>query len=195
MYYQESQKSQTNKNSRTDNIEDIKINNNENKIKLVKRTLENNTHVVIEDTKLKNITSWRKSKKKFFQNLIFNILSLGSLHIISLFYPKLYLKLYCNPWPAKECDFFLIENIYGQFSLCEKIHKKDKNKHNMSFSSDITKENIMSSSITNLNNQKENNLIKNLTYRFKYKSVTYEYNDETNEIIPVYMNLSRMSKK
>ena len=66
MYYQESQKSQTNKNSRTDNIEDIKINNNENKIKLVKRTLENNTHVVIEDTKLKNITSWRKSKKKFF---------------------------------------------------------------------------------------------------------------------------------
>ena len=195
MYYQESQKSQTNKSSRKDNIEDIKINNNENKIKLIKRTLENNTHVVIEDTKLKNITSWRKSKKKFFQNLIFNILSLGSLHIISLFYPKLYLKLYCNPWPAKECDFFLIENIYGQFSLCEKIHKKDKNKHNMSFSSDITKENIMSSSITNLNNQKENNLIKNLTYSFKYKSVTYEYNDETNEIIPVYMNLSRMSKK
>ena len=42
----------------------------------------------------------------------------------------------------------------------------------MRFSSDITKENIMSSSITNLNNQKENNLIKNLTYSFKYKSVT-----------------------
>ena len=115
------------------------MDNQENQIKLIKRTLENNTHVVIEDTKLKNITSWRKSQTKFLQNLIFNILSFGIRHIISLHYPKLYLKLYCNPWPPKECDFFLVENIYGQFTLCEKIHKKSKNTH-MSFISDATKD-------------------------------------------------------
>ena len=84
----------------------ISIDDYEKNIKFIKRTIENNTHEVIEDTKIKNITSWRKSEKKFFQILIFNILSLGILHIISLFYPKLYLKLYCNPRPCKECDFF-----------------------------------------------------------------------------------------
>ena len=46
--------------------EEISIDDYEKNIKLIRRTIENNTHVVIEDTKIKNITSWRKSKKKFF---------------------------------------------------------------------------------------------------------------------------------
>ena len=175
--------------------EEIKSDNHQNKIKFIKRTLENNTHEVIEDTKLKNITSWRKSETKFLKNLIFNILSLGILHIISLFYPNLYLKLYCNPWPPKECDFFLVENIYGEFTLCTKIHKKAKNSNNNNFNSEISKEKMISSTFLNYNNNLDNYLTRNLTYSFRYKSVTYEYNEETNEIIPVYMNLSKMTNK
>ena len=111
-------------NSIINDEEKIKVKENQIKVNFVKRTLENNTHEVIQDTKLKNITSWRKSQKKFLCNLIYNILSFGILHIISLFYPNLYLKLNCNPWPPKECDFFLVENIYGELTLCTKIHKK-----------------------------------------------------------------------
>ena len=169
-------------------------NNGENIIKFIKRTLENNTHEVIEDSKLKKITSWRKSKEKFSQNLIYNILSFGLLHIISLYYPNLYLKLYCNPWPPKECDFFLVENIYGELTLCAKIHKKRKN-NDINFDSNALNENISSSSISLSNNKIDYNLTKNLTYSFKYKSVTYEYNEEANEIIPVYMNISKIANK
>ena len=175
--------------------EEIKIDISENKIKFIKRTIENNTHEVLEDSKLKKITSWRKSKKKFLNNLIYNILSLGILHIISLFYPNLYLKLYCNPWPPKECDFFLVENIYGELTLCTKIQKKAKN-NIIDYNSEIVKENTLSSSsIINSNQKIDYYLTKNLTYSFKYKSVTYEYNEEADEIIPVYMNLSKMTKK
>ena len=195
MSSQKSKKSQIKKNQKNIQKEEINVDNQENKIKLFKRTLENNTHIVLEDTRLKNITSWRKSKKKFLQNLIFNILTFGMLHIISLYFPKLYLKLYCNPWPPQECDYFLIESIYGKFTLCSKIHKKSKNPQSISFNADITKENIISTSLINYNNKNGHYLTKNLTYSFKYKSVTYEYNEETSEIIPVYMNLSKMTNK
>ncbi len=172
--------------------DELKIDNNENELKLIRRTIKNNTHEVLEDTRLKCITSWRKSEAKFFQNLIYNILSFGILHVISLFYPNLYLKLYCNPHPPKECDYFLVENIYGNLTLCTKIHKKSKNS-NINYNS--TKESMISTSITNSNNKTEYYITKNLTYSFQYKSMTYEYNEETNEIIPVYMDLSRMTNK
>ena len=175
------------------NKEEIKI-ENENSIKFIRRTTENNTHEVLEDIKLKSITSWRKSKTKFLKNLIYNILTFGILHIISLFKPNLYLKLYCYPWPAKECDFFLVENIYGELTLCTKIHKKAKNNNSIIFNADYSKDNIVSSSIIN-HNKFENYLTKNLTYSFKYKSVTYEYKEDTNEIIPVYMNISKMTNR
>lgn len=177
-----------------DNKEEIKI-ENENNIKFIRRTIENNTHEVLEDIKLKSITSWRRSKTKFLKNLIYNILTFGILHIISLFKPNLYLKLYCYPWPAKECDFFLVENIYGELTLCTKIHKKAKNNNDINFSTDLSKDNIVSSSIINHNNKFDNYLIKNLTYSFKYKSVTYEYKEDTNEIVPVYMNISKMTNR
>ena len=177
-----------------DNKEEIKI-ENENNIKIIRRTIENNTHEVFEDIKLKSITSWRKSKTKFLKNLIYNILTFGILHIISLFKPNLYLKLYCYPWPAKECDFFLVENIYGELTLCTKIHKKAKNNNDINFSADLSKDNIVSSSIINHSNKFDNYLIKNLTYSFKYKSVTYEYKEDTNEIVPVYMNISKFTNR
>lgn len=107
MSYESSVKIKTNKNSKVKHKEEIYQDIQENNIRIIRRTLENNTHIVIEDSKLKNVTSWRKSQTKFMKNLIFNILSLGILHIVSKYYPKLYLKLYCNPRPAKECDFFL----------------------------------------------------------------------------------------
>ena len=158
-----------------------------NEIKIIKRTLENNTHEVLEDKRLKSITSWRKSKTKFYKILIFNILTFGILHWISLHYPNLYIKLYCNPWPAKECDFFLVENIYGQFTLCIKNHKKQKESKYIT-NRDESEEKIFSTSLNN-------NISNNLTYSFKYKSMIYEYKLETNEIIPVYINLSKMTNK
>ena len=109
------------------NINKEEQQNEINEINIFRRNLNNNTHEVLEDMKLKRITSWRKSNAKFLKNLIYNILSLGILHIISLYYPNLYIKLYCNPCPAKECDYFLVENIYGQFTLCLKIIKKINN--------------------------------------------------------------------
>ena len=165
---------------------------NLNELKLIQRTFVNNTHEVLEDKRLKSITSWRKSKTKFYKNLIFNILSFGILHLISLHYPYLYIKLYCNPWPAKECDFFLVENIYGEYTLCIKIQKKSKN--NDFSNSNLIDEKINSSSFIN-NNKSEYYITKNLTYSFKYNSMNYEYSLETNEIIPVYMNLSTMTNK
>ena len=97
-----------------------------NEIKLIRRTLENNTHEVYEDLNIKKITSWRKSQNKFMKILIYNILSFGIVHLISLFKPRLFIKLYCNPSPAKECDYFLIENIYGEAILCPIRKKRGK---------------------------------------------------------------------
>ena len=130
--------SSSNQNEKKYDNKNITSGNNKlniNEIKLIQRTIVNNTHEVLEDKRIKSITSWRKSKTKFYQNLIFNILSFGILHLISLHYPYLYIKLYCNPWPAKECDFFLVENIYGQYTLCIKNYKKSKS-NNFSINSD-----------------------------------------------------------
>ena len=181
------------KNDKKGKNENIETEKKFNEIKILKRNNENNTHEVLEDKKLKSITSWRKSKTKFLKSLIFNILTLGIIHLISLYYPKLYIKLYCNPWPPKECDFFLVENIYGQFTLCTKIYKKNKNKDDTNYNYDLTKESSISSNI--IKKQKNSFFIKNLTYSFVYKSMTYEYNEITEEINPVYLDLSKLTNK
>ena len=178
------------KNIKIDTKEEIKSEDDIYNIKIFRRTLENYTHEVIEDNKIKKITSWRKSKSKFLQSLILNIFTLGILHILSLIYPNLYIKLYCNRRKPKECDFFLVEDIYGNLTLCKKIYKKDKTQKN-SFTSASTKEEIINSSFSNI----KKSLTKNLTYSFKYKSITYEYDEKTNEIKPVYMDLSDLSNK
>ena len=187
----------TKRNEKT--IEKINISNEiENKefneIKLIKRTLNNNTHEVIADTRLKRITSWRKSHKKFLKNLIYNILTFGILHVISLYHPNLYIKLYCNPSEGKDCDFFLVEDIYGYYTLCLKIHKKGTNNKIIDFETNFSKQSFIPS-INNVSHNSEFYLTKNLTYSFTYKSMNYEYNEETNEIIPVYMNLSKLNNK
>ena len=164
-----------------------------NEINFIKRTLENNTHEVLEDTKLKRITSWRKSETKFLKSLIINFFSLGIIHLFSLYYPNLYIKLYCNPCHARDCDFFLVEDIYGYFTLCLKIHKKNSNNNINNFNSKIVKDNSIFPFNINNNNRIQCLLSKNLTYSFVYKSITYEYKDDTNEIIPVYFNLSHLT--
>ena len=163
-----------------------------NEIKIIKRTLEDNTHDVIEDTKLKRITSWRKSDIKFKKSLILNIFSLGILHIISLFFPNIYIKLYCIPWPVKECDFFLVKNIYGKLTLCERIYRKNKNSNLKN--NNLIKENG-SQSNTDYNKTKFNNIINNVIHSFEYKSCLYEYDEQNNVIFPIYMNLSKMMNK
>ena len=183
------------RNQRENIKEEIKTEEDIYNIKIFRRTLENNTHEVIEDTKIKKVTSWRKSQKKFLQSLILNILTLGIIHIISLFYPNLYIKLYCNRREPKECDFFLVEDIYGKLTLCKKIYKKDKTQNNINFNSDSTKDAIMPSSLSNYNSKLKINFTKNLTYSFIYRSVTYEYDEVSNEIIPVYINLLNLTCK
>ena len=168
------------------------INLDSNEIKIIRRTLENNTHEVIEDAKIKRITSWRKSEVKFKKNLIFNILSFGIVHLISLFYPNIYIKLYCIPWPAKECDFFLIENIYGKMTLCDRIYKKNKNTNMIDYK--IVKENGSQLNDNNIKSE-HNNIVKHITYSFVYKSCLYEYDELDNQIYPIYMNLSKMMNK
>ena len=56
------------KNKKISQKDEINIEENEFNIKIFKRTSENYTHEVIEDTKIKRITSWRKSRKKFLQS-------------------------------------------------------------------------------------------------------------------------------
>ena len=63
------------------------------KIKVKKRTNENYTHIVNIDSKIVSVTTWRKSKMKFRLYLILNFLTLGLLHIISLFINILQPKL------------------------------------------------------------------------------------------------------
>ena len=104
-----------NKNSATINYE----------LNFIRRTTDNYTHEEISDKKIKTITSWRKSQKKFLSALILNILTCGILHLVSKCYPKLYLKLYCNICSPKYSDFFLVEDIYGKFIICHT--KKEKN--------------------------------------------------------------------
>ena len=163
-----------------------------NEIKIIRRTLENNTHEVIDDIKIKRITSWRKSAIKFKKSLILNILSCGILHLISLFYPNIYIKLYCVPWTAKECDFFLVENIYGNLTLCELIYKKNRNQNMINYK--VTKENDSQLNDNNIKSE-QNSILKHVTYSFLYKSSLFEYDEVNNHIYPIYMNLSKMLNK
>lgn len=50
-------------NSTNINKIELKNDNEQRKIKIIKRTLENNMHEVIEDTKLKNITTYYNMEK------------------------------------------------------------------------------------------------------------------------------------
>ena len=138
------------------------------KIPFHKRTCYNYTHNVNIDSQIDSISTWRKSKIKFNIALIKNIFSLGILHIISLYYPKLYIRLYCKPCPPKESDFFLIEDIHGYSLLCKSIYKRPRV----------------------LNSSSGQNISLSKIVSFEYKTIRYEYNESTNTIIPIYFNIS-----
>ena len=180
--------------------------NDINEIKFYKRTIDNYTHEDISDKKIKKITSWRKSKKKFLSVLFLNLLTLGLLHLISKCYPKLYLKLYCNICHPKNSDFFLVEDIYGKCQLCQtQKSKKNLVKNNLKNSSleesskaymclysswNLQKLNI---NFINNNSSTQNfqyiNINNSQIISFIYKSKLYEYDEIKNIIIPVYLNL------
>ena len=140
------------------------------KLPFHKRTTLNYTHTVNIDSQINIISTWRKSKIKFNKNFIKNIFTFGILHIFSLFYPKLYVKLYCKPCSPKESDFFLIEDINGELSLCKSIHKRPKI--------------INSSSEYNFNYSK--------TVTFEYNTIKYEYDEKVNIILPIFFDLSKI---
>lgn len=145
------------------------------KLPFHRRTALNYTHTVNTDSQINLISTWRKSKIKFNINLIKNIFTFGILHIVSLFRPKLYLKLYCKPCSPKESDFFYIEDIDGYSTLCKSIYKRPKM---MNLSN---------------NNNNEFNLSRNVT--FEYNTVKYEYDEKTNTITPIYFNISLLKNK
>ena len=200
------------------NINDSEINsrkykhiiNDKNRIKLFRRTNDNYTHEDISDKKISKITSWRKSKKKFLSVLFLNILSLGILHIISKCYPKLYLKLYCNNCSPKYSDFFLIEDKYGQCTLCQtKIIKKNNDYKNNSLE-ESSKGYMSLLSSWNINNLKLNldndishnyqnaqyiNINHSHKISFIYNSKMYEYDETQNMIFPVHLNLKGTTNK
>ena len=143
---------------------------NYSKIEIQRRTIENYTHLVNIDAKIISVTTWRKSKLKFRLNLITNILTLGILHAYSLFNPKLYLKIYCKqslPWNS---DYFLVEDIYKNFTLCKTIYSKSS-KRRYTYSP---------------NNERK----LNLPVSFIYNSIEYKYDKNTNSIIPIFFNMS-----
>ena len=150
------------------------------KIRIKKRTKENYTHIVNIDAKIISVTTWRKSKLKFRLNLIINLMTLGILHIISLFIPKLYLKIYCKQSLPKNSDFFLIEDIYNNFTLCKTIYNKSSKRKmsNNSNSKKYSKNNDNSISIS-----------------FEYKFTKYKFDEDSNSIFPIYFNLSLYSNK
>ena len=153
---------------------------NFSKINIKKRTKENYTHMVNIDSKIISVTTWRKSKLKFRLNLITNFFTLGILHIISLFIPKLYLKIYCKESLPNNSDFFLIEDIYNNFTLCKTNYNKSSKRK-------------MSNNSNSHNNNKNND--NHLSISFEYKSIKYKFDDDSNSIIPIYFNLSLYSNR
>ena len=146
---------------------------NETKIEVQRRTNENYSHIVNIDAKIISVTAWRKSKLKFRLNLITNILTFGILHIFSLFNPKLYLKIYCKQSLPNNSDYFLVEDIYQNFTLCKTIYKKSS-KRKISYGSNPQ------------NNEKKFNV----SISFIYNSIKYKYDMDSNSIIPIFFNLS-----
>ena len=152
-------------------------------LKILQRSEENFTHRVDTDYKIKRITSWRRSSAKFKISLIFNILTFGIIHIISIFKPKLFIKLYCNKSHPTSSDYFLIEDIYGYYTLCKRIYNNRKNigkKSNSSF--------VEYTSFSNLNTDKKCLL-------FEYNNIRYEYDEQLKMLTPIFFNLNKKSIK
>ena len=147
---------------------------NVSKIEILRRTKKNYTHFVNIDSTIFSVTTWRKSKFKFRLNLITNFLSLGILHLIALLNPKIYLKIYCKESLPSNSDFFLVEDIFQNFTLCKTIYRKSSKKQS-----------------SYISNQQNIDKIVNVNIFFVYNSMKYKYDNNLNTIIPVYFDLSK----
>ena len=152
---------------------------------IFKRTIENYTHDVITDSKIKCITAYRKSKFKFRMNIFFNILTLGIIYILSLFFPILYLKLYCNESSPLNSDYFLVEDEDDNKTLCQTERKK------------IFIKKLSNSNNSILTDSKEKDIINKNTHSviFEYNNNKYEYDEKENSFKPIYFNLSAITNK
>ena len=153
--------------------------------KIFKRTSENYTHDVITDAKIKWVTAYRKSKFKFRINIFLNILTFGMIYILSKFFPKLYLKFYCNESSPSNSDYFLVEDENNNITLCETEHKK------------ILIKKLSTNNTSILNNSKEKTIhCKNTqTILFEYNRNKYEYDEKENSLMPIFFDLSGMTNK
>ena len=172
-----------------DNIQIKKV-LKENEIELIRRTKDNYTHEVVQDINIKEITTWKTSEKKLGHYYLYNILSLGIVHVISKYNPLLFLKLKCIPSIPKEAEYFLVKDIYGKYQLCIKeIKRSNQNHSNGNISDDISNENILGITTNNSGN------LSNHIIGFNYNSKFYEYNETMNKIIPIFFDLTKLSNR
>ena len=159
-----------------------------NEVELIRRTKDNYTHEVFQDKYIKEITTWKTSEKKLSHYYLYNILSCGIISLITKYKPLLFLKLYCIPSIPKEADYFLVEDIYSEYQLCNKenkIRSSSQSQRNEDFNNDYIL-GITSNNIINLSNH---------NIGFNYNSKFYEYNESINKIVPIFFNLTYLSNK
>ena len=162
----------------------------ENEIELIRRTKDNYTHEVVQDINIEEITTWKTSEKKLGHYYLYNILSLGIVHILSKYNPLLFLKLKCIPSVPKEAEYFLVKDIYGEYQLCNKETKRNNQNHsNGNISDDISNENILGITTNNSGN------LSNHVIGFNYNSKFYEYIESINKIIPIFFDLTKLSNR
>ena len=156
----------------------------ENEVQFIRRTRENYTHDVLEDQIIEEITSWKISQGKHCQYILYSILSCGLIHIISKYRPLLFIKLYCIPSIPKEAEYFLIKNIYGEYTLCQKEFKRNNLQNNNYKNEDFSTEYFIGPNTNNIN--KSNSF----TIGFHYNSLFYQYDEISEKIFPIFFNLS-----
>ncbi len=164
----------------------------ENEIELIKRTKDNYTHEVIHDKFIEEITTWKTSKKKLGHYYLYNILTCGIINLITRYKPLLFIKLYYIPCVPKEADYFLVKDIYNEYTLCIKeIKRNNQNQYqsNMTINEDLSNEQVLGVTTNNKNN------LNNHIIGFTYNSNFYEYNESVNKIIPIFFNLTYLSNR
>ena len=85
---------------------------------------------------------------------------------------------------------FLIEDIYGYYTLCKSKRKKIEIKKDS-----IVPNNIFSSSIIPNTNISIENTNQSQTISFEYNHTTYIFNEKNNSFSPIYLALSKMTNR
>ena len=163
---------------------------NENEIELIRRTKQNYTHESLRDKNIKEITSWKRTKKKVCYYFFCNIFTCGIINIISKYKPLLFIKLYCISSIPEEADYFLVKDIYGEYQLCPKEIRVNKYmKSNWEISEDLNEEYIPGIISNN------NKTISAQMIGFYYNTNFYEFSESLRKIIPIFFNLNNLTNK